>query len=356
MATARMLPAVLLLLLLLLAQPAAAVLQPRRVELAGSGYPALVFDPPGASNNGSRAVYIVLLGFTCPLPAPVVAAMPGGRAAEAWLAPDALAAAFGVEAEALGSVVAVLRAPCSVAACALCAQSAAAASVAPLSWPKRSETLLGAAAYLKVTAGGTACDGVWDAGEPCCLPAAQRRPGGDVPFIVTAVRTVLAATPGTDVSRVYLAGVSAGAFMALRAGCDAPAGVFAGVVAYAGAVPPNCSPPRPLPLVLVHGRKDLEVPFAGSTFPGERFSGAEASLAAWAAGARCTAGVQPSVSTQQLSGGGSTVDVVRYTAGCAAQPVEGWWVEEWPHLPPEAQSSRVFTAAFSRVAGGPPLS
>ena len=351
MAAARM-----LLALALLVRPCAAALQPRRIALAGSGTPAVVFDPPAAARNGS-AVYIVLLGFSCPLPASVVAAMPGGRAAEARLAPEALAAAFGATIpETLGAVVAVLRAPRSAAACTLCAQSAAAASVAPPLWPMRSQTLLGSAAYLKVTADGTACDGAWDAGEPCCQPPAQRRPGGDVPFIVAAVRTLLAATPGADASRVYIAGVSAGAFMALRAGCDAPPGVFAGVVAYAGAVPANCSPPRPLPLVLVHGRKDLEVPFAGSTFRGERFSGAEASLAAWAAsGAHCAACVQPARSTQQLPGGGSAVEVVRYTAGCAAAPVEGWWVADWPHLPPEAESSRVFTAAFRHVASGAPL-
>ena len=253
-------------------------------------------------------------------------------------------------------MVAVLRAPRSAKACTLCAQSAAAASVAPSSWPMRSETLLGSAAYLKVAADGAACDGAWDAGEPCCQPPAQRRPGGDVAFVVAAVRTVLAATPGADASRVYIAGISAGAFMAFRAGCDAPAGVFAGVIAYAGAAPPACTPPRPLPLVLVHGRKDLQVPFAGSTFPGERFSGAEANLAAWAgSGARCGSGAQPVRSTQQSPGGGSAMDVVRYTAGCAAAPVEGWWVAEWPHLPPEAESSRVFTAAFRRVAGGAPL-
>jgi polyhydroxybutyrate depolymerase len=244
---------------------------------------------------------------------------------------------------------------------ARCARSLVAAVNAPANDSSRLGVALGAGVYLAATAAGVRCDGAWDASEACCVPAAQRTPAGDVPFVLDALRAILAATPAADPRRVFIAGVSAGAFMALRVGCDAPAGVIAGVLAYAGGGVPACAPAAPLPLLLVHGRRDLQVPFGGSGGNGggaASFSGAEATLKDWALrGARCDAAVPPTRTTRAAApgdGNSSRLEVVSYTAGCAAQPVEGWLLDTWGHLPPTAgqEMDAVFVAAFRRISGG----
>ncbi|PRX99444.1 alpha/beta hydrolase family esterase [Allonocardiopsis opalescens] len=89
-------------------------------------------------------------------------------------------------------------------------------------------------------------------------------PGADVAFL-TALAGELAAEYGIDPDRVYLAGQSNGANMALRAAVEEP-GVFAGVAAVAGQLPLDPEPMRPAeatPLLMVYGTEDPLRPYEG---------------------------------------------------------------------------------------------
>lgn len=66
-----------------------------------------------------------------------------------------------------------------------------------------------------------------------------------------------------DPKRVYATGLSNGAMMSYRLGCEA-ADVFAAVAPVAGAVEVDpCSPSRPVPVLAIHGTGDTIVPFNG---------------------------------------------------------------------------------------------
>ena len=353
------------LTLLALASFASRAADARSVTIPGSGTPATLIERSGAS-AGERPLLILLLGFQCDLPKQVqdaiYAATPEARARVAATTPAALAEFFAALSAPLGAVLAVLEAPRSAKQCKLCPQIVAAATAAPSSWPDRATTIIGATAYIAATTiGASTCQGAWDATDACCADNPQ--PSGDVPFILGAIRTLLAAAPSANPRKVYAVGLSAGAYMALRLACDAPPGVLAGVVAYAGAGNADasrCKPKAPLPVLLVHGRKDLEVPWAGNGPAGSvRFPGAEATLAALARADGCTPGVQPRRQTRSAPGGNGTttsIEVVQYTQGCGAAPVEGWWVQEWPHAPQGDTTRAVFGAALQRITGlGPGL-
>ncbi len=369
---ARMAPLALLrcaLALLALASSAsrAAAVAVRAVPIPGSGTPATLIEPDGAG-AGDRPLLLLLPGFRCDLPKAVLAAIyavaPEARARAERAAPDTQKAFYTALSGPLGAVVAVLEAPRSAKQCKMCPQATAAAAAAPDSWPDRASTILGTTAYFAATTiGTTTCQGAWDATDACCADNPQ--PAGDVPFILGAIRTLLAAAPAVNPRKVYAVGISAGAFMALRLACDAPQGVLAGVVAYAGAGfadASRCKPAAPLPVLLVHGRKDLEVPWAGNGPAGSvRFPGAESTLSAWALADGCAPGAQPLRETRPAPGGSgngtTTIEVVKYGEGCGAAPVEGWWVREWGHAPPQGDTTlAVFVAAMQRITGrGPGL-
>ncbi|MEV8638141.1 PHB depolymerase family esterase [Streptosporangium sp. NPDC051023] len=80
----------------------------------------------------------------------------------------------------------------------------------------------------------------------------------------------LAATEGADAGRVYVAGFSNGASMALRLATELP-GLFRAVAAVAGQLPPELTPRGAVPLLLIHGDRDPVRPLAG--LPESRITG-----------------------------------------------------------------------------------
>lgn len=130
--------------------------------------------------------------------------------------------------------------------------------------------------------------------------------------------------------------------MAERVACEAPEGTFSAVGIYAGSKSARsapCTPPRPLPYLHLHGTNDIEVKFSGSPRgPWPQYVGAEAALRLWASIDQCAASgrseanrVFPDLNSTAVT----TVRVVSYGEGCAATPVEGWWVDGWGHVPPD---------------------
>ncbi|HEX3594668.1 MAG TPA: PHB depolymerase family esterase [Polyangiaceae bacterium] len=98
----------------------------------------------------------------------------------------------------------------------------------------------------------------WNAGT-CCGNTLN-----DVGFIRDLVKK-LEDDYCIDPKRVFATGLSNGAMLSYRLGCEA-ADIFAAVAPVAGAVVIDpCTPSRPVPILAIHGTGDTVVPFNGGT-------------------------------------------------------------------------------------------
>lgn len=105
----------------------------------------------------------------------------------------------------------------------------------------------------------------WNAGSCCGEP--ERRNIDDVGFITAMVDTLARQIP-VDRARIYVAGMSNGAMMALRLGCQTD--VFAAIAPVAGTLLTDCSAARPTSVLQIHGTADDRVPYGGG--PGKAFA------------------------------------------------------------------------------------
>ena len=172
----------------------------------------------------------------------------------------------------------------------------------------------------------------WNAGSCCGEP--QRTNADDVGFITAMVGAIGQEIP-IDRARVYATGMSNGAMMALRLGCQTD--TFAAIAPVAGTLETDCSGARPTSVLQIHGTADDRVPYNGG--PGKAFSSdgkarvdgpsVEAVNATWRGIDACG---QPTSTTAG--------DVTTQTAGCA----DGRTVElisvtgaghQWPGGEPE---------------------
>ena len=105
----------------------------------------------------------------------------------------------------------------------------------------------------------------WNAGTCCGEP--QRTNADDVGFITAMVGAIEQEIP-IDRARVYATGMSNGAMMALRLGCQTD--TFAAIAPVAGTLLTDCSGARPTSVLQIHGTADDRVPYNGG--PGKAFS------------------------------------------------------------------------------------
>ena len=105
----------------------------------------------------------------------------------------------------------------------------------------------------------------WNAGTCCGEP--QRNNADDVGFITSVVGTIEQEIP-IDRARVYVTGMSNGAMMALRLGCQTD--TFAAIAPVAGTLLTDCSQARPTSVLQIHGTADDRVPYNGG--PGKAFA------------------------------------------------------------------------------------
>jgi polyhydroxybutyrate depolymerase len=98
----------------------------------------------------------------------------------------------------------------------------------------------------------------WNAGTCCGEP--QRVNADDVGFITAMVGAIEQQIP-VDRARVYATGMSNGAMMALRLGCQTD--TFAAIAPVAGTLLTDCSGARPTSLLQIHGTADDRVPYNG---------------------------------------------------------------------------------------------
>jgi len=149
----------------------------------------------------------------------------------------------------------------------------------------------------------------WNAGTCCGEP--QRDNVDDVGFITAMVAAIEQQMP-IDRARVYVTGMSNGAMMALRLGCQA--GTFTAIAPVAGTLLTDCSRARPASVLQIHGTADDRVPYNGGPGKASAIAGnprvdgpsAESVNATWRSISACgppTSSTAGSVTTQ--------------TAGCA---------------------------------------
>ncbi len=106
--------------------------------------------------------------------------------------------------------------------------------------------------------------GQWNDGRPeigiLNRPAAET---DDVEFLLALVDN-LVGHGLADPKRVYAAGISNGAMMAMRLACEHP-GRIAAIAVVAGNQPVNaeCDPQTPVPALFFHGTSDRFIPYAG---------------------------------------------------------------------------------------------
>lgn len=149
----------------------------------------------------------------------------------------------------------------------------------------------------------------WNAGTCCGEPGHVNT--DDVGFI-TAMVGAIEQEIRVDRARVYVTGMSNGAMMALRLGCQSD--TFAAIAPVAGTLLTDCSSARPASVLQIHGTADDRVPYDGG--PGKAFAingsprvdgpSVESVNATWRAIDGCGA---PSSTTAG--------DVTTQTAGCA---------------------------------------
>ena len=149
----------------------------------------------------------------------------------------------------------------------------------------------------------------WADGRGASVP--DQRGVDDVGFLV-AVVDQLTAQYGIPRGRVFATGMSAGAFMANRLGCQR-ADVFAAIAPVAGTLGSGypCNPSQPVSVLETHGSADPVVPFNGGPMVGRGGSSDVVAAPAMAQRWR-TVDACPPPATQQAGGS------LRYTAtGCA---------------------------------------
>jgi polyhydroxybutyrate depolymerase len=98
----------------------------------------------------------------------------------------------------------------------------------------------------------------WNAGT--CCGASHLADVDDVGFIASMVGAIEQQIP-IDRARVYVTGMSNGAMMALRLGCQTD--TFAAIAPVAGTLLTDCSQARPTSVLQIHGTADERVPYNG---------------------------------------------------------------------------------------------
>jgi polyhydroxybutyrate depolymerase len=103
----------------------------------------------------------------------------------------------------------------------------------------------------------------WNSGN--CCGYAQENNVNDVAFIAALIDT-LGHSYSIDRKRVFVTGISNGAMMSFRLGCEL-SGVIAAIAPVEGAQNLPCHPSSPVSVLVFHGTADRLVPFDGGSTP-----------------------------------------------------------------------------------------
>ncbi|WP_025737314.1 alpha/beta hydrolase family esterase [Mycobacterium genavense] len=149
----------------------------------------------------------------------------------------------------------------------------------------------------------------WNAGTCCGQP--QRDNVDDVGFLTAMVAAIEQQIP-IDRARVYVTGMSNGAMMALRLGCQT--GIFAAIAPVAGTLLTDCAGARPTSVLQIHGTADELVPYNGG--PGKTL-GANGILRVDGPSAEAVNAIWRAIDGCSSPASTTAGDVTTQTAGCA---------------------------------------
>ena len=157
----------------------------------------------------------------------------------------------------------------------------------------------------------------WNAGT--CCGGAYRDNVDDLGFIAALIKHT-SQHVAVDVKRVYVAGFSAGALMAYRAGCGLSTTIAAIAVVEGSLADDNCHPAKAVSLWAVHGTDDTDVSFGEA--PATPVTGTVPAIARalppsvqfWTAITKCTGG-----STRTLSASVSNSTITGCVSGAAVE-------------------------------------
>lgn len=158
----------------------------------------------------------------------------------------------------------------------------------------------------------------WNAGN-CCGYAYEKKVD-DVGF-VRAIVTDLETLINLDPKRIYATGMSNGALLSHRLGCEA-SDLFAGIAPVAGTLNTiPCNPSHPISVIMFHGTEDQHILYNGGAGPQPRlsvdFTSVQDSVEFWTAFNNCAS--QPQLTTfddiqhQIWSGCAASTSVELYT-------------------------------------------
>ena len=156
-----------------------------------------------------------------------------------------------------------------------------------------------AAGFLAVYPEGMGDPATFNAG--LCCGYAGRTMTDDVAFMREVVADV-SVDYRVDGERIYATGMSNGAMMAHRLGCEM-SDVLAAIAAVAGALEVECAPAQPVSVVVFHGTDDAIVPYAGGRAGfvprgmDADYEPVSSAVGRWAASGGCTGATDEQVST-----------------------------------------------------------
>ena len=176
----------------------------------------------------------------------------------------------------------------------------------------------------------------WNATEFCC-GIADSKPD-DAEYLMGLVEE---AAEEVNVDRVFVTGMSNGAFMSYRLACESMPGLV-GIVAVAGSSYSDeirCDSARPVSVLHIHGNGDETVRFEGGSNPdiGEGSHPAAGDvIQRWARRAGCDLSASETLSNLDIDAAvsGKETAVTRYRSGCRDDlVVEFWEMESSSHIP-----------------------
>ena len=125
----------------------------------------------------------------------------------------------------------------------------------------------------------------WNAGI-CCGDAVSEKID-DVAFLKALIDKLIAGG-GIDARRVFVTGLSNGAFMSYRLACELPDRIDA-IVSVAGTMAvTSCRPAKPISVLEMHGDADDVVPYDGGDTGFGPFPSVHAVIARWLANDQCS--------------------------------------------------------------------
>jgi len=158
----------------------------------------------------------------------------------------------------------------------------------------------------------------WNAGS--CCGYAMHRGADDVGFLQALIAD-LQQHDHTDPKRTYVIGISNGAMLAYRLGCELTEQIAA-IAPVAGSLAvPSCTPTAPLSVIAFHGTADASVPYAGGQSPLTRDRRIDppvaTAIAFWAQHDACLphpqTGEHGDIVREAYVGGAEGTEVVLYT-------------------------------------------